>query len=82
MSVEPTEKYYEKLSEELAKIVKEVKDTPVDEGHRSEIRRSKSAIGKEPLTFALYFGVKRMLTHNENTYRTIFGFLSDGLIRD
>ncbi|XP_023655420.1 uncharacterized protein [Paramormyrops kingsleyae] len=49
VSVEPTEKYYEKLSEELAKIVKEVKETPVDEGHGTEIRRSKSAIENEAI---------------------------------
>ncbi|KAJ8399578.1 hypothetical protein AAFF_G00409890 [Aldrovandia affinis] len=34
VSVEPTSVYYEKVSEELEKIVKEVKDSPTDEGHK------------------------------------------------
>ncbi|XP_036388167.1 uncharacterized protein LOC118779938 [Megalops cyprinoides] len=38
VSVEPNVLYYEKMSEELEKIVKEVKDSPTDEGHKNIVQ--------------------------------------------
>ncbi|KAG7477806.1 hypothetical protein MATL_G00073530 [Megalops atlanticus] len=38
VSLEPNVLYYEKMSEELEKIVKEVKDSPTDEGHKNIVQ--------------------------------------------
>ena len=58
LCVEPSAAYYEKVSEELERIVKEVKDSPVDEGQltfAASIQNSGSTVAAEGTVLSLVF---------------------------